>query len=78
MRRIVTAFNLNRAISDEPYIGATEVITDSTSAISLVTKPNVLERNEHIEIKAHHIKERKNKEKSYLNKPRHTICQQTS
>ena len=57
LRRLFKEFQLNQPISEEPNIPATQIITDSTSAISLITKPSVSERNKHIDIKAHHIKE---------------------
>lgn len=57
LRRLFSEFQQNQPIKMEPNIPTTEIITDSTAVISLVTKPSVSERNKHIDLKAHHIKE---------------------
>ena len=60
LRSLFSEFQQNQPIKSEPNLPATEIITDSTSAISLVTKPSVSERNKHIDLKSHHIKELNN------------------
>lgn len=56
LRRLFREFQVNGPVSEE-NLEPTILNTDSTCAMSLVTKPKITERNKHIEIKAHHIKE---------------------
>lgn len=57
MRRLFCEMSTNSPIINEPTTSGTVIYTDSTSAISLATNIQVSERNQHIELKVHHIKD---------------------
>lgn len=57
LRRLFHELQTHVPIYSESDIAPTVIYTDSTAAISLATRPQVSERNKHIEIKAHHIKD---------------------
>lgn len=57
LRRLFYEMRTNKAITDEPKLPATVINTDSSSGLSLATKQVVSERNKHIDIKIHHVKD---------------------
>lgn len=65
-RRVFLEFLLNQPINTEPNLSATQLQTDSKSGISIATREQVSERNKHIEIKVHYIKDQINKQVVYL------------
>lgn len=56
-RNIFSEVLENKPINSDLGMASTKIFTDSTSALSLLNKQNISERNKNIEIKAHHIKE---------------------
>nr|QCC62382.1 RNase H [Digenea simplex] len=71
MRRLFYELANHTPCKTDSFLPPTILNTDSTSAISLATNTQVSERNNHIEIKAHHIKQLINRgiiEQKYVNK----------
>ena len=77
LRRLFKEFEINRAISTEPNIGSTELFTDRKSAILIATKRQISERNKHIDLKAHYIKEKIEHNTIQSRTQTHEICHPT-
>ena len=57
MRRLFLELNMLQPYSASWKLSSTQTFTDSSSAISLATRDQVSERNKHIELKVHHVRE---------------------
>lgn len=51
LRRLSVELRTHRPIVDEEKLPPTPVLTDRTGAIALATRPSILERNKHIDLR---------------------------
>lgn len=57
MRRLFNELLTSSKLEDEPHLHPSSMYTDSQSALSLTLKQAISERNKHIEMKCHHVKD---------------------
>lgn len=57
LRRLFWELIKHQPIADEPVLPPTDILSDSTGAISLTTKPSISKRNKHIDLKCHQLKD---------------------